>query len=205
MHQKTKDGTITAIVGSSGSGKTAWLKRQVAKSERLIIWDIEGQYTENTVTVTDKKQLVAAIRHPKIRISYQAKALTDFDFWAKCAFTFAKVGAELGQMTDIVAEELADVTSPAKAPEGWGMLVRRGRKYGANIYGITQRPAESDKTLFGNCHVIHCCYMQRANDRAYMAAELDMTAQQMILDRSKLAFIHKDMRTNCTEFGVLKF
>ena len=68
MHQKTKDGTITAIVGSSGSGKTAWLKRQIAKSERLIIWDIEGQYTENTVTVTDKKQLVAAIRQPKIRI-----------------------------------------------------------------------------------------------------------------------------------------
>ncbi|MDO8416652.1 MAG: hypothetical protein Q7S87_10630 [Agitococcus sp.] len=85
------------------------------------------------------------------------------------------------------------------------MLVRRGRKYGANIYGITQRPAESDKTLFGNCHVIHCCYMQWANDRAYMAAELDMTVQQMILDRSKLAFIHKDMRINCTDFGLLKF
>lgn len=205
QHQRVNDGTITAIVGSSGSGKTAWLKRQIASLERLLVWDIEGQYVENTITVTSKAALIKAIQQPKARISYQG-TLSDFDYWAKCAFTFAQIGADLGQMTAIVAEELADVTSPAKAPEGWGMLLRRGRKYGANIYGITQRPSESDKTLFGNCHVIHCCYMQRANDRKYMAQELDLSASDIQnLDRTILEYIHKDMRTNKLEKGRLKF
>lgn len=206
QHQKVNDGTITAIVGSSGSGKTAWLKRQIAKSDRLLVWDIEGQYTDNMTAITSKAELVNAIKQPKIRISYQPTTLSEFDYWAKCAFAFAQLGAESGQMTAIVAEELADVTSPAKAPEGWGMLLRRGRKYGANIYGITQRPSESDKTLFGNCHVIHCCFMQRANDRKYMAQELDLSASDIQnLNRSMLEYIHKDMRTNKLDKGRLTF
>lgn len=205
-HQLVADGTITAIVGSAGGGKTAWLKQQIAGVPRLLVWDIEGQYTEKTKAVYTKEQLVKAIQSPTARISYQPKALTDFDFWAKCAFAFVRLGAEAGVMTAIVAEELADVTSPAKAPEGWGMLVRRGRKYGANIYGVTQRPAESDKTLFGNAHVIHCCGMQRANDRVYMARELDVpVADIQCLDRSKLEYIHKDMRTSKLEKGRLTF
>ena len=135
-HQPTDDGVITAIVGSSGSGKTAWLKQQIATSSRLLGWGIEGQYTEKTKAVYTKEQLVKAIQELHVRISYQPKQLADFDYWARCAFAFVRLGAENGLMTDIVAEELADVTSPAKAPEGWGMLVRRGRKYGANIYRI---------------------------------------------------------------------
>ena len=205
-HQPTDDGVITAIVGSSGSGKTAWLKQQIAKSSRLLVWDIEGQYTEKTKAVYTKEQLVKAIQELHVRISYQPKQLAEFDYWARCAFAFVRLGAENGLMTDIVAEELADVTSPAKAPEGWGMLVRRGRKYGANIYGVTQRPAESDKTLFGNAHVIHCCGMQRANDRVYMARELDVSVSEIqILDRSKLEYLHKDMRTSKLEKGRLTF
>jgi hypothetical protein len=206
QHQLVNDGTITAIVGSSGSGKTAWLKKKIAQVDRLLVWDIEGQYNEKMQVITTKKDLVKAIQQHKARISYQPKTLSDFDFWAKCAFTFAQLGAELSEMTNIVAEELADVTSPAKAPEAWGMLLRRGRKYGANIYGITQRPSESDKTLFGNCHVIHCCYMQRANDRQYMARELDLPASDIQkLNRAKLEYIHKDMRSNELDKGRLTF
>lgn len=205
-HQPTDDGVITAIVGSSGSGKTAWLKQQIAKSSRLLVWDIEGQYTENTKAVFSKEQLAKAIQEPTVRISYQAKSLDDFDYWARCAFVFARLGSENGVMSDIVAEELADVTSPAKAPPGWGMLVRRGRKYGANIYGITQRPAESDKTLFGNASVIHCCAMQRANDRVYMARELDIPLSDITgLDWDKMEYLHKNMRKRKMEKGRLTF
>lgn len=206
QYQQVSDGTITAIVGSSGGGKTAWLKKQIADVSRLLVWDIEGQYNERTKAVYTRSELVKAIQEPNARISYQPKSLSDFDFWAKCAFAFVRLGAEMGQQTAIVAEELADVTSPAKAPEGWGMLVRRGRKYGANIYGVTQRPAESDKTLFGNAHIIHCCGMQRANDRTYMARELDVPVSHILsLDRSKLEYLHKDMRTSSLTKGRLTF
>lgn len=206
QHQKVSDGTITAIVGSSGSGKTAWLKRQIATATRLLVWDIEEQYSDNMQAVYSKAELLEAIKQPAARISYRAGDLKEFDFWAKCAFAFVQLGADLGQMTAIVAEELADVTSPAKAPNGWGMLIRRGRKYGANIYGITQRPAESDKTLFGNCHVLHCCYVKRANDRVYMANELDIQPGDIAgLDWGKLEYLNKDMRTGKLVKGRLTF
>lgn len=204
QHQKVSDGTITAVVGSSGSGKTAWLKQQIASSERLIVWDVEGQYTENMITVKDKLSLIQAVKQSKIRISYQARSLAEFDFFSRCAFVFAKLGAELGKHTDIVAEELADVTSPAKAPDGWGILVRRGRKYGANIYGVTQRPAESDKTLFGNCHAIHCCKLKKFSDRQYMALELDMTEKDLNF-KKRLWFVHRNFVNNTIEEGNLTF
>ncbi len=196
------EGTITAIVGASGSGKTYWLKRQISAAPRLLVWDIEGQYTERTKQVFTRAGLVEAIQQDAARISFQARSLQDFDFWAECAFVFVRMGAEIGQKTAIVAEELADVTSPAKAPPGWGMLVRRCRKYGGDVYGITQRPAESDKTLFGNAMVLHVCGMQRDSDRAYIARELDMPKSTVAaLNRDRFEYIHKDMRTGKVQFG----
>ena len=205
-HQQIKDGTITAIVGASGSGKTAYLKQQIANSQRLIVWDIEGQYNDNMQRITDKMALIQAIKQQTARISFAPKNLSEFDFWAQCAFVFAKQGANIGKHTDIVAEELADVTNPAKAPNGWGMLVRRGRKYGANIYGITQRPAESDKTLFGNCMVLHVCALQKLSDKKMIAEELDVDLSEVKnLVRENLEYIQKDLRNNKIKKGRLTF
>lgn len=204
-HQKVEDGVITAVVGGTGSGKTWWLKENIKPFDRQIIWDIEGQYTEGTTPVYTKSELVRAIQKPNIKISYQPSTLEDFNYWARCAFTFAQIGADLGLKTCIVAEEIADVTSPAKAPQWWGMLLRRGRKYGAHIYGVTQRPPESDKTLFGLCGVIHCAALQRVDDRKYMAKELDIDVEQLkALDWVKLEFIHKDMKTKQIKKGSMK-
>lgn len=205
QHQKAPDGIITGIVGASRSGKTAWLKQQIAAAPRLLVWDIEGQYNERTRTIRTRAELVRAIQKDG-RYSYQPDSLGDFDFWARAAFLFCKIGAEAGVKTAIVAEELADVTSPGKAPDGWGMLIRRCSKYGGDVYGITQRPAESDKTLFGNAMILHVCGMQRANDRKYMALELDIPVAEITsLDRSKLEYLHKDMRTGKIERGRLTF
>ena len=52
------------------------------------------------------------------------------------------------------------------------MVVRRGRHQSLTVYGITQRPAESDKTIIGNATLTHCCKLKRAPDRAYMAREM---------------------------------
>lgn len=206
QQQKTPDGKIVAIVGRSRSGKTAWLKKRIEKSPRLLVWDIEGQYNDNMQIISRKADLLAAIKKPKARISYVPASKEEFDFWAKCAFVFAQLGSDLGVMTDVVAEEIADVTTPAKAPDGWGMLIRRGSKYGANIYGITQRPAESDKTLFGNCHEVHCCAMRRPDDRRYMAKELDLELSEIDgLNFKNLEFIHVDTYNDTKTKGRLTF
>jgi hypothetical protein len=109
-----------------------------------------------------------------------------FDAFCRLAWVWVRVAPGV-----LVIEELADVTSPGKAPPAWGEIVRKGLRYGPHIYALTQRPAESDKTVIGNASVIHCHRMARSMDRAYMARELDIAQDQ--LDALKpLDFIERD-------------
>jgi len=53
---------------------------------------------------------------------------------------------------------------------------------------------------------LHVCGMQRANDRAYMARELDVPVADIAgLDRSRLEYLHKNMRTGELTRGRLTF
>lgn len=106
-------------------------------------------------------------------VVYIPRRRAEFGYWCRCAHWWAKQGFRKGRHSTVIAEELADVTTPAKAPEGWGELVRQGLGYGANVYGVSQRPAESDKTLPGNATFIHTHYLRRTGDRRYMAEEMD--------------------------------
>lgn len=199
------DGALTVAVGASRSGKTAWVKKELARQKgRILVWDVEGQYSaEGYHRVTTPAALVDAVRDKALKkIAFVPATLGLFEFFCKVAWVFAR---EPGHKA-LVVEELADVTTPAKAPAAWGIIVRRGLKYDCDIYAITQRPAESDKTIMGNAGVIHCCGVQRAKDRAYMAAEMDLPLEAIAsLSRERLEFVHKDMRSGKTDRGALKF
>lgn len=200
-----KTGEMILACGASQSGKTYWVREQLKGAKRVLVWDCEAQYEDICPTViTNLTQLGQALkRNPKnIRISYQPTSLKDFEGFCKWAFFFCDCGLEFLEpngepmKTFIVAEEISDVTSPSKAPNGWGILLRRGLKRHATIIGITQRPSESDKTIIGNCSQMHVCGMSRNNDMAYMARELNVPLSDVqSIDRSKYQFIHKFTRT----------
>lgn len=202
------DGTLTVAVGASRSGKTAWVKQRLSAYPVRLVWDVEGQYRQGNHVATSKRELIALAKHAAAKpcgIAYVAPSLDDFGYWADVAFWLVRAVSGKHQCA-IVAEELADVTTPGKAPDQWGILIRRGLKYGADLYAITQRPSESDKTIMGNASVIHCCGLQRANDRKYMAAEMDVPAETIAgLNRGQLEYLHKDMRTLETSRGKLTF
>jgi len=181
----SKSAKIVVVTGSSGSGKSLWVKKQVRRARRLIVWDIDDEYSQSIsaiVRFTSIKALVSAVKKAKTgKFAFVGK-VSDFEMFCRVAFAWANCTC--------VVEELADVTMPAKAPEGWGQLVRRGRKYGIEIYAITQRPSESDKTIIGNASIIHAGRMNRAQDRAYMAKEMDMRLE-VINDLKPLEFVEK--------------
>lgn len=189
--------SIIVVTGASGSGKSVWVKRHIKTARRCIVWDIDDEYSgQGFERVTTPGRLVEIISSAKAaRVAFVARPAL-FDLWARCAFAWGGCVA--------VAEELAGVTSPGKAPDGWHQLVTRGRKRGVNVIGITQRPSESDKTIMGNASLIHCCQMVRAQDRAYMAKEMDIN-QQMVNDLQPLEFIEKDQRTGQIKRGKLTF
>ena len=69
-----------------------------------------------------------------------------------------------------IIEEIADVTRQGKASPPWGTLSRRGRKYGVQFYAVTQRPAEIDKTAYGQCSRVWSGRMFGEGDQKRAAA-----------------------------------
>ena len=165
---------IVLVAGSSGSGKSAWTKKQITRAARLIVWDIEGEYSDTIKGIKTINKISDLARELKKTVRGKFAFVGnkgDFDAFCRCVFAWGDCVC--------VVEELAGVTTPAKAPDAWHTLVSRGRKYGIEIFAITQRPAESDKTIFGNATVIHVGRLTRGSDRAYMAREMDLPQAEL--------------------------
>lgn len=202
---KTKDGRLYVIAGASRSGKTAWTLRQVKRARRVWAWDPEAQWCDlagwRKVTTRADLLKAAQAKGPQ-KIAYVAggSLAAEFDFWAQ-AVMFA--GRYVGPL-EAIAEELADVTTPGKAPNGWGILVRRGLKRGITLRCISQRWAEADKTAFGNATDYVIFRQSSGDDVRYLARKTSVTDTE-IAGMAPLEFVHKDALTGAIQRGKLKF
>lgn len=168
---------IVVVCGASGSGKTLWTRKAVARDRRVWVWDMKGEYARDGeyARVESLSGLLLAARSGARRVAYVARTVRDFEPWCRAAHAAAAVH---GGLTCIV-EELADVTTPGKAPDAWGIIVRRGRDRGMRVYAVTQRPSESDKTVMGNRTLLHVGRMPRAQDARYIEAEAGIPAAEI--------------------------
>lgn len=203
------EGRIILVTGSSGSGKTAWTIQHIKNHPRVLAWDPEGEFAEKPgFTRVNPKQLVTvAASGVTGRFSFvPPKGSADFDFWARAAWCYAQTPGE----KTVIADETSDVTHTGKASGAWGQIIRRGRKHGATVIGITQRPAESDKTIVGNASLIHVCAMWEAHDQEYMAKRLGVPledVQSLVADKDALIFEYIQLdrfKKTCTR-GRLSF
>lgn len=202
---KTQDGRLYVIAGASRSGKTAWTKKNVGKARRVFAWDPEAQWCElpGWKKVTTRAQLLAATQAPgPQRVAYVAggSLQAEFDFWAGCVMYAGRYVAPL----DAIAEELADVTTPSKAPGNWGILIRRGLKRGITIWCISQRWSEADKTAVGNASDFVIFRQSSGDDVRYLARKTRV-AEIEINDLIPLQFVHMDALTGKINRGKLRF
>jgi len=206
--RRRADGEAFLVCGSRGSGKSGWTRQQCEGAERLLVWDSVGEWSRDGLVkpVRSLQQLhdliTTDLANPgPFRYGYTGPVNSKtFNTFCKLAFVWMK--AAPGGV--LVVEELADVSSPGKAPEGWGEIVRKGRHYSGSIYGLTQRPAESDKTLAGNADVIHCGRLSFPTDRKTLAEYLDVPVE-MITELPSLHWLERDMRTRELRGGILTF
>jgi hypothetical protein len=178
--------------------------QQIPRTAELLVWDTVGEWTRrhyvlNARTLTDLHACV--VKNVPMRVGYTGPiSRAHFEVFCKLAWIWMRCKA--GRV--LVVEELADVTSPAKAPDAWGEIVRKGRHEGGSIYALTQRPAESDKTIAGNADVIHTGRLSFPKDRKSLAEYLDVPEADVTALPS-LHWIERDMRTRELRTGVLKF
>ncbi|SHL45211.1 hypothetical protein SAMN05216428_102447 [Nitrosospira sp. Nsp11] len=167
---KTVDGRLVVVSGATRSGKTAYVRGQVRKDRRVIAWDPEDQWSRlpGWKRVTSRKELLALAQRPgPVRAGFVVggKLQDEFDFWAACMMYAGRYVAPIVA----IAEELADVTTPSKAPGAWGILLRRGLKRGITIYAISQRWSEADKTAVGNASEFVLFRQSSGDDVRYLS------------------------------------
>lgn len=202
---KTRDGRLYVIAGASRSGKSVWTMRQLRTARRAMAWDPEAQWCElaGWRKVTTRVELLAAAQaRGNMRIAYVAggNLAAEFDFWSACVMYAGRYVEPL----EAVAEELADVTTPSKAPGNWGILLRRGLKRGITIRCISQRWSEADKTAVGNASDF-VIFRQSSGDDARYLERKTRIEPEAIDSLQPLEFVHMDALTGSTVRAKLAF
>lgn len=205
MTLATKDGRLVIVSGSSRCGKTAKTVRLVKPFKAVFVWDIEAQWCNQAGykkinSLIDLKKIAVSGKSGKYAYVSGGNIKAEFEAFCKCAFHF---GAYFGECA-VIAEELADVTTTAKAPESWGILCRRGLKRGISIFAISQRWAEADKTALGNATDFYLFRMASGSDIEYMSKKTRVYVGQLE-ELKPLEYIHYDALTGISTFEKLKF
>ena len=164
------------VLGKSGSGKTYWLKHLPMvkrRGVRLLVWD--PYESHDCIYFHDRRQFakhvamaVKAGRGFRLGLSVHPTPEA-FEWFCRIAWAALDGSKE----TVIIVEELGDVSRPGKAGQEWGRLVRVGRKFGAVLLPVSQRPQEIDKTLFTQVSRVWCGLVS-AYDQPYVEKHLGL-------------------------------
>ena len=204
-------GKLYAVTGASRSGKSAFTKHRLADYSRVLVWDVKAEYQGvdyRPKTKADLAKCVQGMGGKPGAIAYTPGNLKEFDFFCRAAAPWIKAQYLAGKPCALVIEETADVTTPSKAPAAYGIILRRYLAYGVDIFAITQRPAESDKTSIGNASQVHICRMMLDSDRKSVAANtgipLDaIAALKADQDSGRFDYISADLGAGKWRAGVL--
>lgn len=193
--------TIVAIMGASGSGKTSELRRRLGKRKRrrTIIWspkeaiDNYAALYGGTVCTTAGQvlELLKAAGKGEVHIVFKprlVRAVDEAQFGAVCQM------AMLARNITFIADELHTVTRPTWAPDGWRKLVMMGRGYGAEVFGLSQRPASIDKDFLGNVSAVHVRRLAYEADAKAVASALAVPHRE-VLALTGYQWIERNMDT----------
>jgi len=166
------------IVGASGSGKSAFLRKKIDfKQNRIVAWDADEDFRLPRIrSMAIFERLAKKQGFGQIRCAVTVEP-TEENFERFCQIVFAI--AHCKAPITIICEEIADVTRVSKASPHWGQLCRKIRKYGGTIYAVTQRPEEADKTIFNQAKFKWCGALGSAAAYKKMAAEMDISVPEL--------------------------
>lgn len=193
--------SIGGIFGASGSGKSSLQKLELLELQpaRLLLWDPKREYRRFGVAVETIEDLAKVVRRAKpFRVVFhprRTRRQMKTQFNAFCTIGDRLGDPELGGTPLwLVADELADVTEPGWAPEGWERVTRQGRHAGLTIRGLSQRPADIDKSFYGNLTHI-AVFRQNAEGDVDRLAKILRVPKESIGALRQLEWVERNLQT----------
>jgi hypothetical protein len=182
------DADIRFFCGATGSGKTFQMQRAAKPARRLLVFDPDDEYADALGLARYTSPARAAKAAPRQltgwRVAIAANGSQSFE--AFCALAWA-LGDARNPLT-VVVDELAGVTSPAKAAGAWHSLVTRARKYRTTLIAGAQAPAEVDKTVMRQRTYLWVGRLERPADHRYIAEETGIEQSTLKSLRGKPRF-----------------
>lgn len=191
--RRSADAECIAILGARGCGKSTWFRQllEQRRPKRLGLWDVKREHAIDGTT--DLGQYVRALRGRTWQLAFYPTMTDDkrraleFNIWCLAMYRAKHCFAGV--------EELAFVTTPSRAPQGWRTLSLLGRdenpEGGAvSVAATSQRPASIDKDFLGNATLIHCGRLPYANDAETVARTLGVMAAEL-MELAQLAWIER--------------
>lgn len=197
------------VWGASGSGKSSYVKAAMAQRRRVVIFDPQAEYPGKRLTNLETVRREMRGNWTGFRISYtsppgkEAQALS-----ALCRLLLAaqRPFKETGRGSPmvLVVEEMNlsfPVAGGAARSPGFAEVCSRGRHYGIEVWGVSQRIAEVDTRFRGNC--TDTIVFRQKGQRDQSAAALELGCKPGDLPRENLAFLHEG--AGQVKKGVIKF
>ena len=158
------------VWGASGSGKSSYVKRLIRDRKRMVIFDPLGEYAGELPRIRnvehransdlDKVRQEMAKNWTGFRVAYvppagkEAAALSALCRLLMAAQQPFKDGARGAQGMTLVVEEMNlsfPVSGGVQKCPGFADICSRGRHYGIEVVGVSQRIAEVATRFRNNC------------------------------------------------------
>ena len=208
------------IYGASGTGKTTLARYLIKDCKRLIVFDPMGDYAKgrgwttcHSITGHNGVEGVVKKKDCKnFKIAYIPTAgnepedlhkLSLFCLWLQSGYPKNK---KIQNQLTLVADEL-NLGYPARSHKekynGFPSICSRGRHWGINVYGISQRVAEINTRFRGNTSSMYILRQGDLMDIDTLSRMLFTVAKQDLLVMKNFEVIHKDAEI-ITRFSVPK-
>lgn len=208
MSARSNAGRV-GVWGASGSGKSAFVKQRLRGARRVVVFDPLAEYPGTVLSVLDRVRLEMRRNWSGFRVAYvpragsEAKSLSALSRLLMAAQQpFKDTGK--GSGITLVVEEMNlafPVSGGAARCPGFAEICSRGRHYGIEVIGVSQRIAEVDTRFRGNCTETVVFRQKGPRDKAAAAAEIGASVAE--LPRDNLAYVIE--RAGSLTQGTLKF
>ena len=185
--KKLERADIILFCGTSSCGKGHKAKQLTAKETRLLVFDIASDWDsqKNNVDIIkdDVSAVMVAIKKKSFRIAYRPHIRDEKGQWE----LLNELVMAMGSMC-YLTDELSELATSKRQVESWKILCKRGRHSGIKLRAITDRPAETDKSIISHATEIYVGQLVEPSDLAPLRARMgiDKAAKITALPLRKL-------------------